>query len=287
MDLLIEQLPVSTQHKRNIIRSVVITGLLAIGAAIMLMPFYWSIITAIKTPSETGTFPIIWVPKKITFEWYIKAWNANFPRYYFNSILVSLIVTVSNVYTSALAGFIFSKYHFPFKNQLFYLVLATMMVPFIITLIPTFYLVAIWMHLKDTWWAMILPALISPFGIFLMRQFASSIPDELLDAARIDGASDLRTFWQIILPLSKPALSALAIFHFIWIWNDFLWPLLVTDSDISRTLPVGVAIFSLARWRQTNLVVAASMLVMAPVILVYFRFQRAFVEGITLSGMKY
>lgn len=98
---------------------------------------------------------------------------------------------------------------------------------------------------------------------------------------------DLRTFWQIILPLSKPALSALAIFHFIWIWNDFLWPLLVTDSDISRTLPVGVAIFSLARWRQTNLVVAASMLVMAPVILVYFRFQRAFVEGITLSGMKY
>lgn len=173
------------------------------------------------------------------------------------------------------------------KNQLFYLVLATMMVPFIITLIPTFYLVAIWMHLKDTWWAMILPALISPFGIFLMRQFASSIPDELLDAARIDGASDLRTFWQIILPLSKPALSALAIFHFIWIWNDFLWPLLVTDSDISRTLPVGVAIFSLARWRQTNLVVAASMLVMAPVILVYFRFQRAFVEGITLSGMKY
>ncbi len=287
MDILIARLPVSSQQKRSIIRSVVITGFLATGAAIMLMPFYWSIITAIKTPSETGTFPIIWVPSKITFEWYVKAWNANFPRYYFNSILVSLIVTVSNVYTSALAGFIFSKYNFPYKNQLFYLVLATMMVPFIITLIPTFYLVAVWMRLKDTWWAMILPALISPFGIFLMRQFASSIPDELLDAARIDGASDLRTFWQIVLPLSKPALSALAIFHFIWIWNDFLWPLLVTDSDISRTLPVGVAIFSLPRWRQTNLVVAASMLVMAPIILVYFRFQRAFVEGITLSGMKY
>jgi len=287
MDLLTTKLTLSGQQKLQITRSVLITGLLAAGALIMLMPFYWSFITAIKTPSETGTFPIIWIPKQITLEWYVKAWNENFPQYYFNSIVVALVVTVSNVYTSALAGYIFAKYNFQFKTLFFYLILSTMMVPFIITLIPTFYLVAVWMHLKDTWWAMILPALISPFGIFLMRQFASSIPDELLDAARIDGASDFRTFWQIILPLSTPALSALAIFHFIWIWNDFLWPLLVTDSNISRTLPVGVALFALSRWRQTNLIVAASMLVMAPLILVYFRFQRAFVEGITLTGLKY
>ncbi len=287
MEILNAKPPLSTQQRTQFVRSAVITGLLAGGALAMLMPFYWSFITAIKTPSETGTFPIIWIPKIITLEWYAKAWHEDFPQYYLNSIVVALLVTVSNVYTSALAGYIFAKYNFRLKTHLFYLLLSTMMVPFIITMIPSFYIVAVWMNLKDTWWAMILPALISPFGIFLMRQFASSIPDELLDAARIDGASDFRTFWQIILPLSTPALSALAIFHFIWIWNDFLWPLLVTDSNVSRTLPVGVALFALPRWRQVNLVVAGSMLVMAPLIVVYFRFQRAFVEGITLTGLKY
>jgi len=268
-------------------RSTLIILLLAAGAFIMILPFYWTFITAIKTPSETGTFPFIWIPSKVTFEWYVKAWSARFPQYYLNSTIVALVVVLSNVYTSALAGYIFAKYFFPFKNTLFIIVLATMMVPFIITLIPAYYIVAVWFRLKDTLLAMILPALISPFGIFLMRQFTSTIPDELLDAAKMDGASDLRTFVQIVLPLSTPALSALAIFHFIWIWNDFLWPLLVTDSDKSRTLPVGVALFALPRWLQTNLVVAASMLVMAPLILVYFIFQRAFVQGIVLTGMKY
>lgn len=269
------------------IQATIAVLLLAVGSIIMIMPFYWTFITAIKTPSETGTYPFIWIPSKITFEWYVKAWSARFPQYYLNSSIVALVVVLSNVYTSALAGYIFSKYHFPLKNTLFMMVLATMMVPFIITVIPAYYIVAVWLRLKDTLWAMILPALISPFGIFLMRQFTSTIPDELLDAARIDGASDMRTFAQIVLPLSTPALSALAIFHFIWIWNDFLWPLLVTDSDKSRTLPIGVALFALPRWQQTNLVVAASMLVMAPLIIMYFIFQRAFVQGIVLTGMKY
>jgi ABC-type glycerol-3-phosphate transport system permease component len=143
------------------------------------------------------------------------------------------------------------------------------------------------LHLKNTLWAMILPALISPFGIFLMRQYSETIPDELLDAARIDGAGDFRIFWQVVIPLSSPALSALAIFHFIWIWNDFLWPLLVADSDKARTLPVGVALFASPRWLQTNLVVAGSLLVMLPLVIVYFVFQRAFVQGIVLTGMKY
>jgi len=269
------------------IKSGIAVLLLVAGSIIMIMPFYWTFITAIKTPSETGTYPFIWIPSKITFEWYIKAWSARFPQYYLNSSIVALAVVLSNVYTSALAGYIFAKYHFPFKNSLFMMVLAIMMVPFIITVIPAYYIVAVWFRLKDTLWAMILPALISPFGIFLMRQFTSTIPDELLDAARIDGASEMRTFIQIVLPLSKPALSALAIFHFIWIWNDFLWPLLVTDSDKSRTLPIGVALFASQRWAQTNLVVAGSMLVMAPLIIVYFIFQRAFVQGIVLTGMKY
>ncbi len=186
-----------------------------------------------------------------------------------------------------MTGFIFAKYDFPLKNVLFLIVLSTMMVPFAIVLIPTYMIVAAFLHLKDTIWAMVIPALISPFGIFLMRQFTQSIPDELLDASRIDGASDLRTFWQIVMPLCKPAISALLIFHFIGVWNDFLWPLLVTDSDKSRTLPVGVVLFSFQRWQQYNLVIAGSVLVMLPMVVFYFIFQRAFVEGIVLTGMKY
>ena len=260
---------------------------LLVGSVIMLIPFYWTLVTAIKIPSETIAYPIIWIPSKITFEHIQKAWNANFPAYYRNSLAVAFAVLLGNVFTSAMAGFIFAKYEFPLKNFLFLAVLSTMMIPFAVVLIPLYLIVAIGLHLKDTLWAMIVPAIVSPFGIFLMRQFIQAIPDELLDAARIDGAPDWRVFWQIIIPLCKPALSALAIFHFIWIWNDFLWPLIVTDSDASRTLPVGVALFALARWQQFNLVVAASVLVLVPLVIFYFIFQRAFVEGITLTGMKY
>jgi multiple sugar transport system permease protein len=261
--------------------------ILFIGTVVMFMPFYWTLITSVMFPEETNHYPIIWIPTKLTLKWLVAAWNARFPQYYLNSIIVAVVVVLSNVYTSALAGYIFGKYQFRFKNALFMIVLATIMVPSAVTIIPAFYIVTVAMHLKNTLWAMILPALISPFGIFLMRQYSETIPDELLDAARIDGASDFRIFWQLVIPLSSPALSALAIFHFIWIWNDFLWPLLVADSDKSRTLPVGVALFASPRWLQTNLVVAGSLLVMLPLVIVYFIFQRAFVQGIVLTGMKY
>ena len=277
---------VSSRVKGTLTAGVVYALLLA-GVAATMLPFYWTLITSIKLPAETMTYPIIWIPSKITFAHFVKAWHANFPIYYRNSIVVAAAVVSGNVFTSAMAGFIFAKYDFRFKNALFLAVLSTMMVPFAVVLIPTFMIVARYMGLKDTLWALIIPALISPFGIFLMRQFITSIPDELIQAPRIDGASDWRIFWQIILPLCKPALSALVIFHFIWIWNDFLWPLIVTDSDRSRTLPIGVALFAFQRWLQYNLTIAGSVLVMVPVLVFYFIFQRAFVEGIVLTGMKY
>ena len=277
-------------YRNRIIKRVnsgLIYGFLLVGALLMIIPFWWTLITAFKTSGDTAKFPIVWFPTTLTFEWVASAWRAKFPTYYFNSIIVAVVVVLSNVVTSALAGFIFSKYQFPFKNSLFMIILATIMLPFVVTIIPTYYIVTVWFQLKNSLLAMIIPALISPFGIFLMRQNCESIPDELIDAARMDGASDMRTFVQIIMPLSKPALSAVAIFHFIWIWNDFLWPLLVTDSDLSRTLSVGVALFAQNRWLQTNLVVAGSLLVIVPLVVVYFIFQRAFVEGIVLTGMKY
>jgi multiple sugar transport system permease protein len=269
------------------ISSALIYTLLIAGTILMFLPFYWTLITSFMTASDTSKYPIVWFPTRLTIEWVIKAWQAKFPLYYMNSIIVAVVVVISNIVTSSLAGFIFAKYSFPFKNGLFLIILSTIMVPYAVTIIPTYYIVTVWFHLKNTLLAMIIPALISPFGIFLMRQYCETIPDELIDAARIDGASDIRMFSQVIIPLCVPALSALAIFHFIWIWNDFLWPLLVADSDIARTLPVGVALFALRRWLQTNLVVAGSLLVMLPLVVVYFIFQRAFVEGIVLTGMKY
>jgi multiple sugar transport system permease protein len=268
----------------NRLNAALVYAVLFLGTAIMFMPFYWTLITSLKTPSETMTYPIIWIPSQITFVHYQKAWHANFPIYYRNSIIVAVIVVLGNVFSSAMAGFLFAKYEFPFKNLLFLMVLSTMMIPFAVVLIPVYMIVAMFLRLKDTLWAMIVPALISPFGIFLMRQFSHTIPDDLLDAARIDGAGDFRIFWQVVLPLCRPALSALTIFHFIWIWNDFLWPL---DSDKSRTLPIGVTLFAFQRWQQYNLVVAGSVLVMLPVVLFYLVFQRAFVQGIVLTGMKY
>lgn len=265
----------------------VIYLLLLAGTLLMFIPFYWTMITAVKTAADTAKYPIVWFPTQFTLQWIISAWQAKFSLYYMNSTVIAIVVVISNVLTSALAGFIFAKYTFPFKSALFLTILSVMMVPYAVTIIPAYYVVTVLFHLKNTLWAMILPALISPFGIFLMRQYCESIPDELIDAARIDGASDMLTFRSIILPLCVPAISALAIFHFIWIWNDFLWPLLVADTDAARTLPVGVALFALRRWLQTNLVVAGSLLVIVPLVIVYFIFQRAFVEGIVLTGMKY
>ena len=268
-------------------KSVFFYAALLVGAVVMFLPFYWTMITSVMFPEETNHFPIIWIPTKITVKWLVQAWSAKFPLCYLTSTIIAAVVVVSNVYTSAMAGFIFAKYKFPLKNTLFIVILATMMVPGVVTIIPAYYIVTVLMHLKNTLWAMIIPALVSPFGIFLMRQFTESIPDELLDASKIDGAGDFRTFWQIVLPLCAPALSANAIFHFIWIWNDFLWPLLVTDSDKARTLPVGLALFASPRWLQTNLVVSGSLLVLLPMVIIYFIFQRAFVQGIVLTGLKY
>lgn len=256
-------------------------------AVVVLIPFYWTVITAVKIPAETITYPIIWIPSQITFENIQAAWRANFPIYYRNSTIVAAAVLLGNLFTSSIAGFIFAKFEFPYKNALFLTILATTMIPFAVVLIPLYLIVTVYLHLKDTLWAMIVPAIISPFGIFMMRQFIETIPDEILDASRIDGASDWLTFWRIIIPLSKPALAALAIFHFIWIWNDFLWPMIVTDSDRSRTLPIGVVLFAFQRWQQYNVVIAGSLLVAIPLVIVYFIFQRAFVEGIVLTGMKY
>ncbi len=270
------------------ITSIVFYIILLAGSIIMMIPFYWSIIMSFMTASESAKYPMIWIPTQLTSQWVQEVLrNASFGRYYLNSIVVAANVVIISVFTSALGGYIFAKFRFPLKNALFIVVLATMMVPFSVTIIPQYIIVANWFHLQDNVAAMIVPGMVSAFGIFLMRQFISTIPDELLDAARIDGASEFRIFWQIIIPLCRPALSANAIFTFIWVWNDFLWPTLVTSTERSRTLPVGIASFAGTRWMQPNLLSAASLLILLPMVIIYFIFQREFVQGITMTGLKY
>ena len=256
------------------------------GVIIVLAPLYWTFITSIKIPEETVAYPIIWIPSKVTLAHFRTVWHAQFATYYRNSIIVAVPVVLGILLTSSMAGFIFAKFEFPGRDLLFLATLSTMMVPFAVILIPV-YLIIVKLKWMNTFLALIVPNLVSSFGIFLMRQFIANIPDALIDAARIDGSSYFGIFWRIILPLCKPALAALAVFHFIWIWNSFLWPLIVTTSDATRTLPVGLVLFIHKYWFQYNRIIAGSVLIIAPLIIFYLIFQRTFIQGITLTGLKY
>ncbi|MCP4543214.1 MAG: carbohydrate ABC transporter permease [Chloroflexi bacterium] len=259
---------------------------LSAGMILVLAPFYWVFITSVKLPEETIAYPVIWIPSKITWEHFQAVWHAKFLIYYRNSIIVAVPVVLGTLFTSSLAGFIFAKFDFPGKEPLFFLTLSTMMVPFAVLLIPTYLLIA---KLKwvNTYWALIIPFLVNGFNIYLMRQFITDIPDELLDAAEIDGCSNFGAYWRIIIPLCKPAMSALAIFQFILTWNNFLWPLIATSTEETRTLPVGLALFIFRYWRQYNQVMAGSVIVVVPLVIFYFIFQQTFIEGIAMTGIKH
>jgi ABC-type glycerol-3-phosphate transport system permease component len=210
----------------------------------------------------------------------------DFFAYLRNSVTVSVVVTIGALFTSSLAGYIFAKFSFRGRDTIFFLIVATMMVPFHVMLIPLFLIVRT-MGLYDSLWALIIPGLVTAWGIFLMRQNMKSIPTEMLDAARMDGASELAIFLRIVLPISKPALSALGVFIFMHYWNDFLWPLIVIEDAPKRTLPLGLALFSegfgIARW---NLVMAATVMTVLPILIVFALAQRNFIEGITLGSVK-
>jgi multiple sugar transport system permease protein len=258
-----------------------------IGVAILiLMPFAYMLSTAFKTRAEVFTQPVRWIPKKPDFDNFRAALDA-YPigRYFVNSLIVGTSVTLLNLVTCSLAGYGFAKFPFMGRNLLFGVVLATMMIPLSSMIIPLF-LVVKWLGWVDTYWGLILPAGTSAFGIFLMRQHMAAIPDDLLDAARLDGAGEPRIFASIVLPLSKTALSSLAIFIFMWNWDSVLWPLLVATGDRYRTLPLGVALFESSYGTNYPQLMAVALLAMLPVLIVFLVLQRNFVEAMTLSGVK-
>jgi ABC-type glycerol-3-phosphate transport system permease component len=272
-------------------RALVFTALLA-GAVVMVGPFLWAISTSLKLPADVFASPPQLVPKPFTLDGYKDVFTVlPFPRYLLNSVIVSVCIVALNVVFGTAAAYAFAKLRFPGRNVLFFALLATLMVPFQVNLIPL-YREMVELHNTssllgtDTYFGLIAPSAVQVFGIFLMRQYISTIPDSILESARLDGASELRILRTIVFPLAKPAVATLAIFTFVTAWNDFLWPLIVTESDDMRTLPLGLALLSRknsVNWTDT---MAGTVLTILPMLLVFAVLQRRFIEGLTAGAVK-
>lgn len=273
---------------------------LVVGAVVMLLPFVWMLSTSLKPADQLFTVPPTWLPRPVQWDNYVKAMGAgNFGRYAVNSLLLGLANVVTNVLLSALAGYAFARLKFPGRNVLFVLVLATLMVPYQVTIIPLFVIVR---HIPlfggndllgqggigwiNSYWGLIVPGAVGAFGIFLLRQFFLTLPVELEDAARIDGAGELRIFGQIMLPLAMPAVATLAIFSFQAGWNAFLWPLLITNTDDMRTIQLGLTVFVQQYSTQWGQLMAATVVATLPVILAFGFGQRLLVRSVAFSGMR-
>lgn len=260
--------------------------ILIIGAAAMLVPFVWMLSTSFKPQSETITYPPRLLPLHPTLDNYLEVFDRlNIGRLYWNTAFVTTIKTAINVYTSTLLGYVFGKFRFRGRDLIFYLILSTWIIPFEVYMIPL-YIMMVNMNLGDTYWALILPEISSAYAIFLFRQFMFTIPNDLIDAARIDGAGEWRIFHQLILPLSRPVLATLIAFYFMWNWNDFLWPLIVLTTSDKFVLPLGLALFVAQFGTQYGLTMAGASLAIVPVLIVFVAMQRYIIQGITLTGFK-
>lgn len=278
---------VSLRQKALLMRAPAYLVVLLVGLS-MIVPFYWMLSSSLKTDAQVWLIPPQWIPNPPRWDNYLLLLRAapNLPRYFLNSLVVSVGVTIGNLLFNTLAGYGFAKYQFRGRDVIFGLLLATMMIPFQTTMIPVFILVKE-IHWIDTYQGLIVPGLAGAFGIFLMRQFFITIPNDLLDSGRIDGASEFRILAQIVLPLTRPALSALTIFTFLGAWNDLIWPAIVLKRDVMFTLPLFVASLSRGLYVMNwPLVMAGASAVVFPVLLVFLVLQRQFIEGIALTGIK-
>jgi multiple sugar transport system permease protein len=262
--------------------------LLTAGCLVTLLPFAWMILASFKSSTEIIRIPpTLWpaAPTLKNFQTVLSDPRLPIARFYFNSLFVSLSVVALQLFTSSLAGYVFAKYEFAGKNVAFSFVLATLMIPFQVLMLPS-YLMLVKIGLIDTLWGLVIPAATSAFGIFMMKQFIEGLPGELLDAARIDGASEWSIYARIILPQVGPALATLGILTFMATWNSYLWPLIVITTHERRTLPVVLTWYNSMHSARYDLTMAASTLVVVPILIVYTLFQRWIVQGFALSGLK-
>ncbi|MEO6941740.1 MAG: carbohydrate ABC transporter permease [Terrimesophilobacter sp.] len=265
--------------------NVLVAAALGAGALITAFPLFWMIATSFKPQRESVDFPPTLLPQEPTFQWYQTLFTElDFGRYFVNTIIVVLIGFVGLMFM-AMAGYAFAKFDFRGRRWMFFLVLATMMIPIQVTMIPT-YLIINGMKLTNTLVGIALPTLVSGFSIFLFRQFMTTIPTELLEAARIDGAGEFRTFWQIVLPMSKPILAVQVVLTFISGWNSFLWPLIIASDQKLYTLSVGLALLNKQLSVNPSLQMAAATVMVVPILIVFMIFQRYVIQGFALSGLK-
>lgn len=259
---------------------------LALVGIITILPFAWMILSSFKSNEEISALHQTLLPKTFTLENYVSLQsNFDFLRYFANSVLIAVIVTVLVVYISCLCGFVLSKYKFRGRNLIFGFVMMTMMVPWSVTIISR-YTMFMKAGLQNTYLSLILPVMVSGFGIFMMKQDISALPDELLEAARIDGANEFRIFHQIVLPMSKNSISAIAIFQFLWVWEDYLWPYLMMDSENKQLLAVGLTLFNGRYSTDYGGLFAATTISILPVIIVYVIFQKRFIAGVAAGAVK-
>jgi multiple sugar transport system permease protein len=257
-----------------------------IGAGLVLLPFIWMVATSFKTEGQIFSNPGQLLPSHPTVQPYIDVWRRiPFGRFFINSVIFAGSVTVVSLFLDSMAAYAFARLRFRGRDILFWVVLVTLMVPFQITLIPLFLTV---FHLGwlDTYQGLIVPRATNAFGIFLLRQFFLTLPPELDDAARIDGAGEFRIYWQIILPLSLPALATLAVFHFMYNWNDFLWPLVITSSPEMRTLPAGLTLFMGNYVIEHSILMAGATITLLPLAIAFALLQRFFVRGVAMTGLR-
>ncbi|MDD9310103.1 carbohydrate ABC transporter permease [Cytobacillus firmus] len=275
-----------SNRSREMLKRIPLYAFLILGSIGMLVPFVWMISSALKPNNEIFTSPPTFLPKDANWGNFITAWNSgDFTQYFINTSIISVLTTVITLFICSLAGYTFAKFNFMGKKLLFLLFLGTMMIPMQVIMIPIFLMMSK-IGLLNSYWSVILPLVANAYGVFLMRQFMSTIPTELMEAARIDGCSEFRIFWQIILPLTKPALVTLGILTFLGAWNEFLWPLIMLDSPDMMTLQVALTQFQGQYEVKWNLLMAASALSMIPIALIFIVFQRYLVEGIASSGVK-
>lgn len=266
--------------------AVVRMTLLVAGALIVAAPIVWAVLSSFKSPAELAQRPPSVLPDSFGLDNYTEAVSSfNFGRYLLNSILVTVGATALTLVINSMAAYALAKYNFRGRNALFLLTLATIMIPLQVILIPVYQVVAS-LGLVNSLWGMIIPPAATPTGVFLLRQYMLTLPDDTLDAARIDGAGEFAIFWRIVLPLCRPALAVVAIFSVIWRWNDFLWPLIVAQDEDKYTLPLALARFNSQQVVPFNLVLAMSVLSMVPVVIVFLLLQRQIVAGIAQTGLK-
>jgi len=281
---------VREQKRKVFTRTFLFYLFLILGAVSMLAPFLWMITTSLKQPGEVFSYLkpwwYDWIPNSFVWQNYVKASQVvPFGRFYLNSIFVAVVTTFGQVSTSALSAYAFARLKFPGRDKIFFAYLATMMIPGAVTMIPVFMLLQSlgWI---DTYKAVILPPIFTAYGTFMLRQFFLTLPKDLEDAAKIDGCSYFGIFWRILLPLSKPALATLTTFTFMGNWMSFMWPLIVLNSHEKFTLPVGLAYFQSLHNTDWTLLMAGSLMMILPILLLFIFNQRYFVEGIKLSGIK-